>query len=132
MSGGRAAPILDEESMPFWAGLVHRRVVLQQCPACGRQRFPRMPSCPFCGTAGGGDIEVSGSGCIYSWVTVHRALTEAMADAVPYSIAAVDLDGGGRMFGRLADGPPGIGLRVRPHFVDHMSWTELQFELERA
>jgi uncharacterized protein len=45
--------------------------------------------------------DASGRGKIYSWVTVHRALDPVFADDVPYTIVAVDLTEGPRMFGRL-------------------------------
>jgi uncharacterized OB-fold protein len=50
---------------------------------------------------------------------------------VPYTIVTVDLDGGGRMVGRLE--PPeavSAGLRVGPHFVPHQGWTEVRFHPE--
>jgi len=122
-------PTTDQLSEPFWAALVDRRVLVQECPACGRRRFPRLPSCPYCAAEGGDDVEVPGTGTVYSFVRVHRALTPASADEVPYCVATVDLDGGGRIHGRVE--PPEateIGLSVRPRFVDHGDWTELRFE----
>ena len=123
-----ADPTADPLSRPWWDALAERRVLVQQCPACGRRRFPRLPSCPYCATEGGDDVEVPGTGTVYSFVRVHRALTPATVDEVPYCIATVDLDGGARVFARVE--PPesvAIGLAVRPVFVDHDGWTELRF-----
>ena len=53
-------------------------------------------------------------------------MSEVMADEVPYTIAAVDLDGGGRVFARI-EGDCSIGMRVAPEFVDHDTWTELRY-----
>ena len=53
-------------------------------------------------------------------------MSEVMADEVPYSIATVDLDGGGRVFARV-EGSCFIGQRVAPEFVDHDTWTELRY-----
>ncbi len=123
------APLPDEESAPFWEGLARGRVVLQGCDSCGRRRFPRMPACPYCGAPGGPDVESPGTGTVYSWVRVERALTPAMAGQVPYCIATVDLDGGGRIQGRLQPASAGrIGLAVEPLFVAHEDWTELRFQ----
>jgi uncharacterized OB-fold protein len=122
------APTPDQLSEPFWAALAQRRVLVQECPACGRRRFPRLPSCPYCAAEGGTDVEVPGTGTVYSFVRMHRALTPAMADEVPYTIATVDLDGGGRIFGRVEPAEAAaIGLVVGPVFVDHDGWTELRF-----
>jgi uncharacterized protein len=121
-------PEPDVESGPYWRGLAERRIVLQACPSCRRHRFPRLPSCPWCGTDGAVDVDVSGTGTVYSWVGVERALTEVMSDQVPYCVVTVDLDGGGRLQGRLeSPAAARIGLPVGPVFVDHDGWTELRF-----
>ena len=121
-------PTVDEVSAPFWAALAEHRIVVQSCAACGRHRFPRVPWCPYCGTEGGDDVEISGAGAVYSFVRVHRALTPAMADEVPYTVATVDLDGGSRIVGRAEPAEAvAIGRRVEPRFVDHDGWTELRF-----
>jgi len=122
------APTPDQLSEPFWAALADRRVLVQECPSCGARRFPRLPSCPRCAAEGGVDVDVPGTGTVYSFVRVHRALTPASADEVPYAIATVDLDGGGRIFGRVEPAEAvEIGLAVAPRFVDHGGWTELRF-----
>jgi uncharacterized OB-fold protein len=121
----------DEESAAFWQLLTEHRIQLQTCSLCGHRRFPPMPSCPYCGGTDAEIVAVPGTGTIYSWVRVHRALSAAMASEVPYCIVTVDLDGGSRMFGRMsAGGGVAIGRRVRALFVDHAEWTELRFELD--
>ena len=123
-------PVPDEHSASFWEGLRRHQVVLQSCEHCGRRRFPPMPACPYCGTAGGVDVVVAGTGTVYSWVGVKRAMTPAFAGEVPYSVATVDLDGGGRVFARVTpSGDVAIGIAVLPEFVDHDSWTELRFRI---
>lgn len=125
---GPPGPVIDPDSEPFWAGLRRGVVVVQECAVCRRRRFGRVGACPYCGAPGGTDVEVSGAGIVYSFVRVHRALTPAMADDVPYAVATVDLDAGVRMLGRVE--PPeaaAIGVRVEPRFVDHGNWTELRF-----
>lgn len=134
-------PTQDEHSAPFWAGLAERRLVIQHCAQCDHRRFPRMPACPYCGAPGGDDIVVAGTGTVYSFVRPNRALTPAYAELAPYAIATVDLDGGGRMFGRVVPAEAcAIGVRVTPDFADHpgkdetahpgaggTAWTELVF-----
>jgi uncharacterized OB-fold protein len=53
-------------------------------------------------------------------------MSEAMDGDVPYTIAAIDLNGGGRVFARV-EGDCSIGQRVAPEFVDHDTWTELRY-----
>jgi len=126
--GDTRGPVTDVDSEPFFAGLRRGVIVVQECEECGRRRFGRLGACPYCGTPGGTDVEVSGEGTVHSFVRVHRALTGTMADDVPYAIATVELDDGVRMLGRIE--PPeaaAIGVRVGPHLVDHDDWTELRF-----
>ncbi len=131
---GLPAPEPDELSRPWWEHLAAHRVVVQRCPSCARRRVQRLPACPWCGArgaAGGEDLEITGTGTVYSFVRVHRPLTPAAADEVPYCVATVDLDGGGRVFARVE--PPeavAIGASVTPRFVDHDGWTELRFDTD--
>jgi len=118
----------DLDNDPWWAALAEHRVVVQACPACHRHRLPRMPACPWCAAPGGLDVEVEGTGTIYSFVRADRALTPEREAEVPYAIATVELDGGARVFGRVEPAAAAaIGVRVGPSFVDHAGWTELRF-----
>lgn len=130
------APQIDDYSRPFWDALGERKIVLQQCSACSRRRFPRLPYCPYCAEPGGDDVAIDGDGIVYSFVRAHRALTAASQSLVPYAVATVDLDGGGRMLGRVVPVDAcAIGMRVTADFVDHPatadepSWTELYFRV---
>ena len=105
------------------------RVRLERCDACGRHRVEPMPSCPWCGSTPTTAVDAAGTGRVYSWVTVHRALDDAHAVDVPYTIATVELDEGCRVFARL-DAPPATvtaDLAVAATFLDHDGWTELRF-----
>jgi uncharacterized OB-fold protein len=127
------APTPDLESERFWQGVREHRVLLQRCPACSKVRFPPMPACPYCGASGHGEeVQVAGSGLVYSWVRAHIALTPAMQDQVPYTVATIELDDGPRLVGAVGDhGEVAIGDRVIPVFTDHGDWTELRFKVTR-
>lgn len=136
ISADAPVPVPDEWSEPYWTGLAEGHIVVQTCAACERPRFPRTPACPYCGAPGGDDLVIAGTGTVYSFVRVHRALTPASAPLVPYVIATVDLDAGVRMFGRVAPVERcEIGVRVEPEFVSHPAtadapeWTELCFRI---
>jgi uncharacterized OB-fold protein len=128
---GPTPPVPDADSAPHWEQLRRHRLSLQVCTACGRRRFPPTPGCPYCAHPDLRWEEVAGTGTVYSAITVHRAFDPAFAADVPYSIATVDLDGGGRMIARV-EGAPVLDGRVRPVFVDHDEWTELRFVPEEA
>lgn len=124
------APVPDVDSRFYWEGLAREQLPVQECASCGRRRFPPMPCCPYCAAAGA-VIREAVAGTLYSWVTVRRAFQPAFAAEVPYTIATVDLDGGGRMAARLEPGEAAsAGLRVRPHYVRHAGWTEVRFHPE--
>ena len=71
-------------------------------------------------------VEAEGTGQLYSWVVMRRALDPAYADAVPYVVAAVELTEGARIFSRLVnididiDDPLALvaGMALRLVFVD--------------
>ena len=105
------------------------RVRLERCDACGRHRVEPMPSCPWCGNPAFTVVDAGGTGRVYSWVTVHRALDDDHAQDVPYTIATIELAEGCRVFARL-DAPPAriaADLPVGARYVDHDGWTELRF-----
>ena len=122
-----SGPLVDEDSAPYWQGLREHRLLLQRCSDCGETRFPPMPGCPNCGSSESEELEVVAGGTVYSWISVHRAITEATEPELPYHIAVVELAPGCRTVGRYRGGRPEIGIPVEFAFVDHEGWTELVF-----
>jgi uncharacterized protein len=122
----RLTPTSDADSAPYWEALREHRLTLQRCRNCDRQRFPAMPTCPYCAGPDAAWHDTDGAATVYSFIEVRRAFDPAFADDVPYTIATIDLDGGGRLVARV-DGGTSIGDRLTPVFVDHDVWTELRF-----
>jgi uncharacterized OB-fold protein len=91
----------DPDSQRWWDELSHGRVVLLCCELCHRFHFPPMPSCPHCGSVSLSERASAGTGRVYSWIVVRRSLDPRFEADVPYTVLAVDLDEGVRMFGRL-------------------------------
>lgn len=129
---GLIEPMVDRDSADWWEGLAHGQLLLQACLDCGRIRFPPMPSCPYCGGFSAQDHNASGHGQLYSWVVVHRALHPEYVGEVPYTIAAVDLDDGPRIFGRFVGETDRLaaGFRVKAHFYSVNGRHMLGFEAE--
>lgn len=121
-------PETDVGSARYWQSLREHRLEVQACNACGRRRFPVTPSCPYCAHPDAHWEEPTGLGTVYSFVVVHRTFDPAFEEDVPYTVATIDLDGGGRMVARM-DSIPAIDERARATYVDHADWTELRFEV---
>jgi len=89
-----------------------------KCNSCGRQFFPMRVICPFCHRKSVGKIErvrLSSEGTVFSFTEVHEGLEE-LGKQTPYMIAMVELAGGVRVTGQVADCDPcsvKIGDRVR-------------------
>jgi uncharacterized protein len=119
-AAGYLAPAVDPDSQPWWDALAEERLILPHCLNCGRLWFPPSPGCPNCGAVNWEWVDASGRGTIYSWVVIARALHPAFAGDVPYTIVAVDLEEGARIFGRLAEGvepAPGAPVRAEVYHV---------------
>jgi hypothetical protein len=109
---GVVTPDRDPDSAPWWSAVERGEFLLPSCTACNRFYFPPGPRCPSCGNSETELRDAPTTGCIYSWVVVHYPQDPAFTEDVPYTVVAVQLDAGPRMFGRLLSGEPGSGLRV--------------------
>jgi uncharacterized protein len=109
---GVVAPDTDPDSAAWWSAVERGEFLLPSCTACGGYYFPPGPRCPSCGSSELALHDAPLTGRIYSWIVVHYPQDPAFAEDVPYTIVAVHLDAGPRMFGRLLSGEPGSGLRV--------------------
>jgi uncharacterized OB-fold protein len=74
-------------------------ISVELCRDCGHRWKTNYPGCPYCGSSAVEAIDVAATGRVYSWVEVHRSLEDPPA-RVPYTVVAVDLEGGGRVLGR--------------------------------
>ena len=84
--------------------------------------------------AGGEWETISGTGKIYSWITIHHPVDKRLAEEVPFVVALVDLHEGPRIIGRIIGGSNSkikAGLPVRAVYDDlDEELTLLNFELE--
>lgn len=125
-------PTADFDSAPFWAGCKAGYLSAQQCPACGRFRWPPAEYCPFCHHHGGDWTPLADTGEIRSFVIVHRAFDPAFADKVPYIVAQIAIDGaeGVTMTGNVLVDPVdavAVGQRVVVEFRDEGAIAMPQF-----
>ena len=104
----------DADSSKWWEAIGSGELRLPTCGHCKRKWFPPSPTCPHCGASDHTLESATGRGTVYSWVVVHRTLDPEFVREAPYVIAAIDLDEGvrivGRLFGESEDGeePPRV------------------------
>jgi uncharacterized OB-fold protein len=110
----------DPGSGEFWSDVTGGGLPLRRCRSCTRTFVLPLPSCPYCAAEGPEVIQSSGRGRLHSWVVVHIAFDPAFAEDVPYCVAAIELEEGARVYGRLEGIPldelrPEMDVeRVRP------------------
>ena len=98
---GIIEPVIDPDAVIFWDGVAAGKLLVPTCIGCGATFFPPLPCCPRCQSELIEHVEAAGGARLYSWVVMRRALDPAFVDAVPYVVAAVELEEGARLFARL-------------------------------
>jgi uncharacterized OB-fold protein len=99
-------PVPNEDSRQFWEGCRANKLLLQMCDSCGHVRFYPRILCTECGSTETTCIEASGRGTVYSHTTIHRAPSPAFKADVPYVLALVTLEEGGRMMTNIVGCKP--------------------------
>jgi uncharacterized OB-fold protein len=113
------APAVDRWTEPFWAAAREHRLVAPRCAACGTFRMPPTPFCRNCRSQEIDWTPLPGTGSLYSYTVVARAILPGMDESLPYVPAVVALDGAGdaRLISNVVDVPidalsVGLPLRV--------------------
>ncbi|WP_342643887.1 Zn-ribbon domain-containing OB-fold protein [Rhodoligotrophos ferricapiens] len=95
----------DQWTKPFWQAAAQHRLVAPRCRNCATFRMPPTPFCPHCLSQDLDWPELSGTGVIYSYSVVSRAIVPEMADSIPYVPALVEF-------------PEADGIRLITNIVD--------------
>lgn len=106
---------VTRETEAFWAGLAAGHLDIAWCEACDGHVWPPRSHCVRCLSVVEGTKRLSGEGEIYSFSIVHRG-EGPFADAAPYVLAYVRVDGGPTIMANVVDIEPGqvrVGMRVR-------------------
>ncbi len=120
----RHAPIIDEDSAPYWEAARRHEFVLPRCTACGAWRFPPQALCPHCLSDQFTWEQASGKGTIYTFSVVSLALIPDWADDLPYPVALIELDEGIKFFSSIVGAAPD-SLRIgQPVAVVFEAFTE--------
>lgn len=81
----------DRWTEPFWRAAAERRLVCQRCANCKTFRMPPAAYCWKCQSQDDEWVPLRGKGTVYSYTVVHHAVSPALAEAVPYVVAIVEL-----------------------------------------
>ena len=121
----------------FAVHLKDGRIMGSVCRSCGHRSFPPRADCPEC-LAGEFDFrEWSGKGTLHTYSVVAAAPT-GFEDRVPYTIAVVDLEDGGRALAWVGDTLKGeridIGMPVQlvPQLEEDVQAIKVYLSVERA
>jgi len=90
----------------FYAWCARGELRLRRCNACREWCHVPRVICPACAGRDWSWERVRGTGRVFSWTVVHRAMHPAFVDDVPYAVVVVALDEGPRIVSRLVDCPP--------------------------
>ena len=90
-------PAPSVESLPYWEGLLEKKLLIQECSDCQKLRHYPRPICNQCYSSNYKWHESKGAGVIHSWVTSYHPFHPAFAREVPYVTVTVDLLEGVRM-----------------------------------
>ncbi|MFI6860204.1 bifunctional MaoC family dehydratase N-terminal/OB-fold nucleic acid binding domain-containing protein [Streptomyces sp. NPDC050421] len=119
----RSRPVVNRDNAGFWEGVAARRLLIQRCTACGTLRFPWLPGCNACGSAGWDTVEASGEGTVFSHVVMHHPPFPAFSEngeGGPYAVALIELTEGVRMVSNVIGVPCDkvrVGMPVRLEFL---------------
>ncbi|MGH3303746.1 MAG: Zn-ribbon domain-containing OB-fold protein [Streptosporangiaceae bacterium] len=114
------SPVVDPETMPFWAATADGRLLVKRCQDCDSLFWYPRAICPECSSLRTEWFEVSGRGSIYSYTVNHRG-EGAYLGAPPFVLAYVELDEGLRMMTNIVTADSAdlaVGLPVEVVFHD--------------
>jgi len=113
----------DPADLPFWEGCREGKFLLHRCNICNRHYWPASR----CIEHGAWDmdwVETPGKGTVYTYTVLHRALTPAMKDKVPFAVAVVQLDEGPFYHTNIIEcsyDEVEVGMRVSVEMAEHDS-----------
>lgn len=85
--------VTDRWTAPFWEAARSCRLTACRCAVCGAFRMPPTPFCPDCRSQAVQWPDLPGTGTLFSYTVVRRAISPEMEGHLPYVPALVDLDG---------------------------------------
>lgn len=123
------APRVSEDTKLFFDNIKEHKLVFQKCKKCGKLRWPASYLCPSCLSEEVEEVELKGTGTIYSIVKFHKPFHPSIADKVPYLTAEIDLDEGVRIIANVISEEAKIGDKVKATYEDFEDYSKVNFEV---
>lgn len=89
----------------FYSWCARGELRLRRCNACREWCHVPRVICPSCAANDWSWEAVRGTGRVFTWTVVYRAMHPAFVDDVPYAVVVVALDEGPRIVSRMLDCP---------------------------
>lgn len=111
----------DEASEAFFDAAARGVLLVRRCTDSGDVLGPQARTCHVCGSTNLEPFASSGGGTLVTWAVVRQAPLPALAGAVPYVTAVVELAEGPWLLVRLVDTDMAdlrAGLEVEARFIN--------------
>ena len=120
---GMPLPAGGMDTDEWWAACAEHRLQIQRCDRCGTFRHTPRPVCAHCRSFDWHWEESAGRGHVFTYIVVPHPVHPALASAVPYNAAVVELGdcGGVLVTGNLincANDDIEVGMPVRIAWED--------------
>jgi uncharacterized OB-fold protein len=133
---GKVSFVPYSKVQDFAVHLKDGRLMGSSCKGCGYTTFPPRADCPEC-LAGEFEFkEYSGKGKVLTFTEIAAAPT-GFEDEVPYTVAVVELEGGGRLLAWVGDTIPaaemdiGTEVQVVPRIADETEDIRVYYTVEK-
>ena len=120
----------------FAAHLREGALMGSRCRACGREAFPPRADCEACLSGDFELVERNGRARLLTWTRISAA-PKGFESLAPYTVALVDVEGGGRAvawFGASVDAnalTAGMELQLVPRLHEESEEIRVDYVLER-
>ena len=133
---GKVSFVPYSKVQDFAVHLKDGRLMGSVCKACGYRTFPPRADCPECLSDAFDFRESTGKGTLYTYTRIDAAPT-GFESEVPYTIAVVELDDGGRALGwfgdTIAPDEVAIGMEVQvvPRIFEETEDIRVYYTVEK-
>ena len=133
---GKVSFVPYSKVQDFAVHLKNGRLMGTVCKSCGETSFPPRADCAECLSGEFEFKEWSGKGTIYTFTRIDAAPT-GFENEVPYTVAVVELDEGGRLMAwvgeTIAEGEASIGMQVQvvPRIFEDIEPIRVYYSVEK-